>query len=96
MSSFGGYAPRLHAKMIDLCRYCGRPLQEGESCNCSQPPHGIRANCPKFRARTNYRGHAYIDCTQTKKCFSSCATRNKWYTEHCCCGGAGCTKDRTK
>lgn len=90
--STNGYVPRQNAREIKLCRYCGRVLQDDESCCCTQPPRGMRANCPRFRARTNYHGHAYIDCTQVKKCFSSCTSRNKWYAEHCCCGGDGCTR----
>ena len=44
------------ARRMRTCSKCGRMLEDLENCECDRLPRdGMRATCPAFAARTNYR-----------------------------------------
>lgn len=74
------------AKGVQLCQRCGRILEHFESCDCwvRLPKDGLRASCPRFMARSGYRGKSYIACGDRKLRFDSRQERDQHYMKHCC------------
>lgn len=66
------------------CQACGRTLEPGERCECNQPRDGLRARCPKFRARSSYRGMHYLDCGGHKLRANTRSSRDTFYAAYCC------------
>lgn len=83
----------IRAKYVPLCPECGRILELFEFCECfvKLPKDGLRASCPKFIARTGYRGKHYINCGGRKLRFETRKDRDQFYMDNCCCSPGSCT-----
>ncbi len=83
-----------NSRIFRTCAACGAELSAEESCHCTQPlpRDGLRASCPFFHHRGNFRGRAYIVCRMAeergfiKTPFESTEERNLVYMHHCCAG----------
>lgn len=71
-----------------MCPTCGRALQAFEVCECASklPKDGLRATCPRFKARSSYRGAHYISCGGSKYKFGCKESRDLHYMVFCCGG----------
>lgn len=72
---------------VPMCCDCGRRLEPGEKCDCSQrvgTKDGLRAKCPQFGFRSSYRGWYYIKCGDKKLRFRDMQERNAYYAGYCC------------
>lgn len=47
------------------------------------PKDGLRAKCPEFKARSSYRGKAYISCVKKIR-FDGRDQRDAHYMKYCC------------
>ena len=75
------------------CARCGRPLIPGESCDCYMATRdGLRAKCPRFRARLSYRGKFYIECGKSKMRFNMKSNRDGHYAKYCCGDVGACPR----
>lgn len=76
-----------------LCPRCGRILIPGESCECYMATRdGLRAVCPRFAARLNYKGKYYIQCSDRKLKYIAKANRDSHYATYCCGDPESCPR----
>ena len=72
----------------EICLFCGRELAPGERrCSCVDkllPRDGMRAKCPRFASRSDYRGKSCISCGGKKLEFEHRDVRDLWYERMCC------------